>query len=308
MRRVVILLMALMMVVAACGRAEVKPTEALSTQALTEKLSWRVIATDAAMKADIAVWREELRAERDRDLEGLKLSEGKTVVLKRGWSADGSFIVSSTILLRDEAQGSETVLMEHSNPNYSTSSSRSPIPAQALDERCFVIDWYYYEGPAGCSVFDIQEKRDIPIKFPAGALGARFLGFTGGWLYFEHGAYSYEEGDPLHITRIELSALLADNDLVAEDVIRDTQAGSGCTALYLVSPGGRYLAAMEARADYAADEEGFLLVYDLAQGERVLRLPQPEGYNFWHPHFADENVLYFYDNTDDGHVLEVRLP
>jgi len=308
MKRIAILLLALLLLLPACGRAAPEPAPEESTTAPVTQIiaepTWRLVPTDDAMKADIAAWWGEPDAA--WELGELKLSEAKTVILRRGWNADESFVVSSTILLRDETDGSETVLLEHNNPNYSTSSSRSPIPAQALDERYFVINWYYYEGSAGCSVFDTQEKRDIPIQFPEGSLSARFIGFAGGWLYFGHRAYSYEPGDPLHITRIALDALLADSNLPAAEMIRDTQVGY--TAQYLISPGGRYLAASESRADYATDEDAFLLVYDLAQGKNVLRLPRPEGYGFWYTRFADDNMLYFYDFNDDSHVLEVMLP
>jgi len=263
------------------------------------QVSWRVVPTDAAMKAVIAAWREEPGAA--WELGELKLSEGKTVTLKRGWNADGSFIVSSTILLRDEADGSETVLMEHNNPSYSTSSSRSPIPTLALDERYFVIDWHYYEGSAGCSVFDTQEKRDIPVKFPEGALSAHFLGFADGWLYFGHRAYSYEPGDPLHVTRVELGALIAGNDLPAEDALAYRGVGEFFSGL--ISPGAKYYAGID-----SGDRDAFLYVFDLARGECALRIALPEGYSFRAVHFMNDNLLYFYDANNDGNVLEVMLP
>jgi len=297
MKRIATLLLALCLLLPACGKA-VPEQETTATKASTQppitELTWRVIPTDDAMKAGIAAWREEQSA--DRPLGELKLSQDKTVILERGWSRDGSFIVSSTILLRDEAGGSETVLMEHNNPNYSTSTSRSPVPVYALDERYIVISWDYYESAADCSVFDIQEKRDIPVE---GTASHRFLAFAGGFLYFVYSPYDPEYyNDPLQIRRIALWALLEDNSLAASDAIIDAETGYAYPLL--ISPEGRYL---------ATEKDGSLLVYELERGRQVLRIPPPEGaYHFNWPHFMDDHTLYFYDHTDDGAILEITLP
>jgi hypothetical protein len=106
----------------------------------------------------------------------------------------------------------------------------------------------------------------------------------------------------LRITRIELSALLNDNNLQATEIFADTKVGY--TNWHLISPGGRYLAAVE------GEEEKFLLVYDLAQRKCILRLQPPDGGRFNCPHFVDDHMLYFYDWQDDSpsHILEITLP
>jgi len=307
MKRIAILLLALCLLLPACGRLvpdpvpETTTTETPAIQPPITELSWRVISTDAAMKADIAAWRDEDPYALYRQDE-LKISEDKMVIMKIKMNQDQDDRVSSTILLRNEADGSETVLLEH--PSGYERFRTYPNLGYVLDKRYFVIHWNYYEGSAGCSVYDLQEKRNIPIQFPAGSLGPRFLAYIDGYLYFEHSAYSYEPGDPLHITRVALDALLADNNLPAADVIVDTQVGR--TGHAMLSPGGRYLAAVASPQE--AEPVDTLLVYDLAQQERVLHLPQPEGHSFISSHFADDHTLYFYDHTDDGNVLEITLP
>jgi len=254
-----------------------------------EGISWRIVSRDATMKTRI--WWDEEIPEYNKKTE-LKLSDDKTVVVKREYAPAR---VTNRVLLRNEADGSEILLLEHTEP--SDYEGSHPYLSCALDERYFVLTWLSMGHWAG-SVFDIQEKREIPIKFPEGFNSAYFLTYASdGYLYFKHSG----EYVPLQIARIELNALLKGNSL-ASIALSWTEAAADYTNMDLISPGGRYLAAV--------DEQDTLLVFDLKQRKRVFDMPPPEGYRHLAPHFADDHTLYFYewDNDSPTHILEITLP
>jgi len=312
MKRIAILLLALCLLLPACGRVKPEPvpettagikgaaneeitTEEPSTETpiTAREVSWRVIPTDAAMKKGIASWADEEMIEYNKKTE-LKLPGNKAVVINR---EEMQKKVVSQIILRNEIPGGETLLLEDTVPDYYGGSV--PFLSCVLNERYFLITWLGMDSWAGCSVFDIQEKREIPIQFPENFVSRYFLTYANdGYLYF----MMREEDRLLRITRIELSALLKDNHLQATEIFADTKVGY--TNWHLISPDGRYLAAVE------GEEADFLLVYDLAQQKCILRLQPPGGGPFNCPHFVDDHTLYFYDWYGDSltHALEITLP
>jgi len=308
-----LLCLALLFGLFACGQAEPDPTTAVpttieienstevdtttedvtteepTTQApiIGEGVRWRVIPTDTALRAGIAVWPDEEIAEYNKKTE-LKLSNNKTVIVN---SKTTQLEIEFRVVLRNETTGSETLLFEHITPNDVV--MRVPYLSCAFDERYFLITWMAYEGWIGCSVFDIQEKREIPIRFPDDFYEPYFLTYANdGYLYFMLGGEDYD----LRVARISLSEFLKDNNLRAVEVFIDTEVGH--TSLNLISPNGRYL---------AAEGNNTILVFDLVQKKCVLRLQPESVYQQW-PHFVDDHTLYFYNEFNDESIIEITLP
>jgi len=144
------------------------------------------------------------------------------------------------------------------------------------------------------SVYDLEEKREIPIKFPD-TIGQRFyIGYVNDNLYFRQGA----EDDELCVARINFSELLQNNNLQATIVIGPEDVGY--TNITQISPNGRYFAT-------CGNDEDFILIYDFEQNKWIVRMAQPDGHDFWILRFMDNHTLYIY-NEHSTLALEITLP
>lgn len=210
MKKLIVLLLACLLLLAACGRTEPEleatapttteieittevettaeaPTTVFVSMSDEENgVSWRTLDLEDEANAETRKWLEEWRAQwdfesRKRDGAEVTMSKDKTIV-RRGTYQTGQLV------LRNNASGKETVLLEDEyygesdTPQQDEMRWQSPICLEAIDERFFVFYWAGWSWSCGTSVYDTKEMREIPIKNDIGTMG-NYFGTYGNHVY-----------------------------------------------------------------------------------------------------------------------------
>jgi len=332
MKRIVLFLLALLLLLSACGRTQSEPPtgteitmEAPSVPGDGEggKITWRVLDVNSAEGREVKEWLAEGYRQWEDSWENpqteFPMGQDKTI-----YSRD------YTITLRDNRTGQETVLMERTYFGEATTPDeasvdevfwKSPLFVQALDDRYFVYDWGGWEWRGDTGVYDTKNMREIPIDWDKKYnvendynWGSRFsfLQICGGDLYLvdaEHGPHC----GPIHLMRVDLKTLGALKDgapLMAADALADIPGVGDVDNM-----GSRFLTE-DGRYYVLADQAG-LRVYDLKKKQVALELPASEaGFEESESHWRPDYVLprgnkaYWTDNMDGtgSFLAEITLP
>jgi len=331
MKRVIPFLLALLLLLSACGQITPEPITGNPTEFLEEETSteapflpnggesngvtWQALNLNSAEGKEATQWLAEQWEEYMK--EGptqFPMGKDKTVIQK-----------NDTLTLRENKTGKETVLLEKSYLGEETTPEeallreeawRYPRLIKALDERYFAYCWGYWEGSGGTAIYDTQKLRTIPIAYGEKYQdGDWFLGremIFADALYLTEGTYG-PYGGPLRLMRVDLKALPAlkdGEDLPAVNVLED-------------SPGLENVQDMNTRF-VTPDERYFILtdytcvrVYDLQKKQLLLQLPASvcgidENESYWWPDsvILRGSKVYWTDSLqgDCKYLAEITLP
>ena len=266
---------------------------------------WRTLDLEDEVNAEVKAWLEgHMRRERPREI---PMGEGKTLLSKD----------KESIVLRDDATGKETVLLElryvgeKDDPANDDTGWGGPWLEEIIDERYFVVSWIGYECIRGVSIYDTQEMREIPVLNPIGVLLVD-VGIHNGLLYMCD--FNYGEGSgQMHIYAIPLDNLEKAEALpCGENLLAGIPEADMSETYYnwqLISPDARYLAVDEIIVASA------VRIFDLKAKSFVCRLPVALNDRYPDLVFRDEHTLYCYERGWDGEnpiargqVIEITLP
>jgi len=329
---------------AACGKAEpvaestepstieieITTEEETTTEAATtvfvpmsgesNGVTWRTLDLEDKANAATCKWLEEWYFKWEpypfSKPQPIQLSRTKTVYRKEPAYREGQLI------LRDEITGKETVLLEDTYYGEEDDALadevywKRPIPAQAIDNRFFVVLWGGWAWECGVSVYDIKEMREIPIENDIGYMGNYFRtygnhvylctpGDDGGY----YGSFSLQKA----VVTPKLGETLIAVELLQDYPGADIDIGwLGWTEL---SPDERY---------YAAVAEEGALICDIKERKSAWRIPfpawdamgacewnDPEALSFSYPVFRDANTVYYISgdrrSDNDSNVVEANV-
>ena len=326
MKRTIPFLLALLLLLPACGQIAPEPeteteitTEEITTEIETTteapfvptggesaEITWRTLDVNSAEGREAVQWLAEQREEymKERPTE---FPMGKDKTIRTSFD---------TIVLQDNKTGKETVLLEKEYLGDAATSEealRDEVPwryprfVQALDERYFICDWAYWEGGGSVGVYDTKSMRMISIKYGelqhADWYTGKQLIFADAFYLFE-GTYGPWEG-PLHLLRVDLKALNTlkpGEPLMAMDVLASIpgKKDANVTGYRIVTQDERYF--------IMADMDG-LRVFDLQQKKLALELPAslfgPDA-EIWSCEIVPrDNRVYW---VNDDYLAEITLP
>lgn len=293
MKRIALLLAALLLL-PACAGVEPEPvTEAITeTITTTEEettteapvipfeptngesngVKWRTLDVDSAEGREAQEWLAEQYEQWQNGPEGpteFPMGKDKTIVL----------YAKDKIVLRDKA-GKETVLLEPIYFGNATTPEKAlidevsweaPYSMQALDERYFVYDLVGWEWSGETGIYDTKKMRTIPITWDekynhTGSLRNEFSypQVCADGLYLMDSTYGEYDG-PVHLMRVDLSALEKGEDLMAADVLESIPGvqDAKCAIYRLLTQDANYFIVLDITG---------LRVYDLHQKKLALEL------------------------------------
>jgi len=268
-----------------------------------EGVSWQLLdlRKNTNLKEQAIEWYDALGDPKKGEI---RLSDSK-VVFMREFPEQWQYALNE-IVLRDEKTSKETILLKGNGKE--GVDIIAPIIHCGLDERYFVFGWYGWESYRGCSVYDTQEMREIPVERPSGE--AYFYSAANGFIYLSG---SYDE--KIHAYQVDLNALKTGAPLVAEELLENATGNERVAETHnsAFSPNGHYFA-VGADSPHSeipnSREMNMLFVFDLHEKKLLLRMPQPDGLDelecLYYMHFVDEQTLYWY--SESSHAVEIILP
>jgi len=285
MRRIALLLLALLLFLPACGRV-----------GASNGVRLRTLDLDDEANAETIAWLEEwyVKWESIENPKSLRLSETETVYRKEDTYLEGK------VMLRDEQTGKETVLLEdkylgeRNDPYQDEVHWIRPIPQKAIDDRFFVVVWSGWESQGGVSVYDTKEMREIPLINETW-LGDYFLTY-GNHIYLtthEHftiySADGKKEYGPLSLQKAEATSEMGETLLAVE--LLEEYPGAETDAVILgssdLSPDERY---------FVANEGYGVLICDLKEKRPAWHIPFPASkYGFKDVVFRDAHIIYCFN-------------
>ena len=344
MKRAIPFILALLLLLPACGQIAPEPETTIETtkeeeitteiETTTEapfvpiggeggEITWRTLDLNAAEGREAQQWLAEQYEERMENVENpqTQFPMGKDKVI--AYKNDG-------IVLRDNKTGKETVLLETTYFGNATTPEEArldevfwkyPRFVQALDDRYFVCYWGGWEWSGETGVYDTKNMREIPIdwdkKYNYGddhILRNRFSvpQIIGDALYLFDASHGEYDG-PLHLMRVDLKALDSLNPgeaLMAVDVLAEIGAADvNMMTDRLLSVDGRY---------FVTSDLAGLRVYDLPQKKLALELPVSisgfdEDESYWWPYtLIQRGAKLYWTNSWTGEavkcLIEVILP
>ena len=330
MKRIALLLLALGLMLSACGQAEPEPTTTTVTQASiieaeisTEEATtvpallasgesngvrWRTLDLVDGENAELKAWLEEWRGRWDfeskkEDGAEVPMGKDKTVVRKGTYQA-------GQLILRNNATGKETILLEDvyfgesDNPQQDEMLWKSPICLEALDDRYFVFYWAGWSWSCGISVYDTKEMKEIPITNKELSL----IRVQGDYLYFVDVVSEEDYYGPPQLWAYDWTAVKRGEPVKSTDLLAGFNGTDTISDQVLLTDDLRYYLALE-RLD-SPDEDRLWLnglrIYDLAGKKLLTTLPEPD---FSVDKLEEWNGKVYwvkYDNPD--YALEITLP
>ena len=337
MKRMLPFLLALLLLLPACGQIAPEPETAIETTTEEESTIEIETATEAPFvptggESGEITWRT-VDITSDEGREAVQWLAQRHEEIMRGtpdqfpMGKDKTIIAHNKdkIILRDNKTGKETVLLERTYIGDKTTPEeallheeawKAPWFEQVLDDRYFVYCWVGWEWSGDVGVYDTKNMREIPVewdkKYPPG-YSFNSPQIRGDTLYLFDATYGEYDG-PLHLMRVDLKALdtlKPGEALMAEDIFAEIGAKDAEMMFYrLLTEDGRYLVTSEYRSG--------LRVYDLRQKKLVLELPVSisgfdENESYWWP---DQIVLrgskLYWTNDWTGtavkYLAEITLP
>ena len=341
MKRIVITLLALLLVLSACGQAAPQPTTEITSEIQTEnpattvpfeptsgesnEISWRTVDVNSAEGREITQWLAEQYQERVKEIEEyptqFPMGEDKTLICRN----------KEKISLRDNKSGKETTLLELTYIGEETTPEaaaldeiawKGPVLLDVIDERYFAYYWVGWEWAGETGVYDTKNMRSIPVKWDEKynenkySWRVRFFGWQvcEDALYLADGSHGEYSGMP-HLMRVDLKALDSVKEsepLMATDVLEDIP---GVEEVQLL---GHYLLTDDERYYFLSDGRAGLYMFDLQQKELALRLPvsvsgfgEEESY-WWPEYLVQRGGRVYWTNEWTGaavkYLAEITLP
>ena len=287
MKRFVLILLALLLLLAACGRTKPEPTTEPTTGAPfvpaegeSGEISWRTVDVNAAGGREINAWLAQQWEEYMQKEYPTRFQMGNKTLIAR----------NDTLTLRDNKTVKDTVLLEkeylgeETDPEMQREEAwKYPRLIHVLDDRYFVYCWGYWEGSGQPGIYDTKNMRTIPIEYGDGDWYTGEQLIFADTLYLSEGTYGPYYG-PLRLMRVnlkDLDTLGAGEPLMAVDVLADIPGVEDVTDMNtrLVTPDERYFV--------LSDYDG-VRVYDLQQKKLALELPVSisgfgEEESYWWP-------------------------
>jgi len=340
MKRISVFILALLLLLPACGRIAPEPVieitttikEELTTEASTEpggesaEITWRTLDVNSAEGREAVQWLAEEHQQWEESWENpqteFPMGNDKTIAYKGEYNRD--------IVLRDNKTGKETMLLETTYIGNATTPEeaaadevfwKSPLFVQALDDRYFVYDWGGWEWRGDTGVYDTKNMRVIPIEWDKKYnedehfWGTRFCDpqIFADALYLTDASHGPYYG-PVHLMYVDLRALDAvkpGQSLIAVDIlegipgVEDAQESNW----HLVSQNERY---------FIIADTAVLRIYDLRQKKLALELPASisgfdENESYWWPDSViqrGDRVYWTDDWTGEAvnSLAEITLP
>ena len=190
MKRIALLVLALGLLLSACGQIAPEPTTAatmqvpIPTEIITtteaetttipfvpasgesDGVQWRTLDVNSDEGREAAQWLAEQWEEYMRGSQpDLSMGKDKTIVAESG-----------NLILRDKKTGKKTVLLERTYLGEATTPEEAwmdevpwkyPCFIKAIDDRYFVYCWSYWEGSGQPGIYDTKNMRTIPIDYGA---------------------------------------------------------------------------------------------------------------------------------------------
>jgi len=324
MKRLLPLLLALLLLLAACERAvpaeettaetsiEITTTEeptteeTTTTRAAVGEVAWRLLENTEAKK-----WIDKWNPEQPLQDE-YPMGKNKTILRKED---------EGEIVLRDNATGKETPLLKNTYtgdeevpPEDTWRGWKGPKFIEILDERYFLVHWVAYESVAGISIYDTQELRDIPVSWDEK--------YESGWpcwfwyhalidddLYLRDTAYGEYDG-PLHLMRVDLTqldSLKRGEAIKAVNLLADIPHEPAYMVNdYKLTQNGRYFAVTDYDGLYIFDVLSKALLTYLPKIRLGVKIDKSEMFMaFRLIAMRDDHTLYWFD---DNNLVEIILP
>ena len=342
MKRIAFTLLALLLLLSACGAGEAaQETTAETTSSVIETttsaiettaeaptvptngegtgVKWRTLDLEDKANAGVKEWLEEsFAAERPQEY---AMGAHKKIVYRYESSSQLVLVEDGgkeTVLLRSEYLGDETDPEKRKNDEVRW---RYPGFGQALNDRYFLVRWQGWEWCSGISMYDTEELREIPVEMFQG-IALDSAGIRGGALYLRDHIYGGGSGQ-MHIYAIALDGLDTAKSLAPGKNLLEGIPEADIGETYhsydrqIVSPDAKYLAVAE--TEFLPESETEITavrLFDLTARSFACRLTS-DSTDVWIRDlaFRDEHTLYAYQTDWDGekavirgHALEITLP
>ena len=233
----ILLCLALLLALAACGGQSTPPVEETTietavethTETTTEEptteeqttvlvpmsgeqdgIKWRVL--DLAQNEELKAWLEQMTNQRiENEYEGWKrdhnfeLSSGKIVSIK-----------NQTIFMTEN--GKDTVLLQKQVDEY----EKIPCLRDRIDERYFIFVWGGYGWLSGPRVYDTVAKKEISMECSEGEYSPSYQVRNGGTYLVADATFGDEDGPSLWVPRLykaDFSQLQIDGTVKTTDVL-----------------------------------------------------------------------------------------
>ena len=321
MKRIAPLLLALLLLLPACGRAQPEPPAGPTTQSPSPApmrgesngARWRTV--DLTDTANVELAEALSRRENAGEPSEYQMGDKKIVLVTDA----PKYQIEMT-----DATGKRTVLLERTyygeakTPEAALEDEmywKSPVFKQALDDRYFLVVWGGYEWEVGCGIYDTELLREIPVEYPKDAAAA-CAGVYNETLYLSDWFYDGNAGQ-MHLYAASLNNLNTAKALVPGknllEGIPEADTGGGRYYWELLSPDARY---------FVAGEGAALRIFDLQTKQFVCRISdiavgQSAPISFL-ALFTDERTAYCYgvdwgwderpQNIIEPYALEITLP
>ncbi|MCL2300901.1 MAG: hypothetical protein FWC27_12235 [Firmicutes bacterium] len=286
MKRVPLFLLAVLLLLSACGQIAPEPasettaeiTAEIETTTETEttieeesaEITWRIVDVNSEEGRETQKWLED---QYNQLIDGVQeprtefpMGKDKTIRTSSG-----------KITLRDSKTGKDTTLLEKEYMGEETDPEKAlldevpwryPRLIETLDERYFVYCWGYWEGNGQPAVYDTKNMRTVSIAYGKGDWYTGKKLIFADALYLTEGTYGPWEG-PLRLMRVDLKALdkLKDGEsLSAVDVMAEIPGEKD------VNNRNYSIVTQDQRYFIMNDFDG-LRVYDLRQKKLALDWP-----------------------------------
>ena len=277
-----LLCLALCCALFACGGAGAGP----------ESISWRELDLQNIKNRGTRKWLEKNYVSDWNRRTEFPLGNGTTLVAKGGPE------IRPAILLRDNKTKREDVLLQGIEQEIYYLQIH-----EILDKRYFLFAWGFDWGYQEVSVYDLQERKEIPVVG-----GLHYLGRRGDAIYFNCTAVEIPYSGTLHLYQFDWTTLYSNEKLKPVDLLAGIPHETVCEVYEnMLTENGRY---------YIVFSENEVCVFDLWENILALRteLESLKKEFVWRNHILKDNhtlLCLVYDWGEDRlnrYALEITLP